>query len=449
MSKELTKLFAAEIVRLVREKKVSPVEVITAHLKRIEKINPSLNAIVTLAPNAVERAKEIEAQIMRGDACGSLCGVPVTTKDTIATKDLRTTFGSKRMSDNIPNEDADVVSLLKKEGAIVIGKTNTAELAMSLDCENPLFGRTNNPHDLTKTSGGSSGGDAVAVAENMTSIGIGSDLMGSIRVPSHFCGVYGLKPTSGNVSMRGHFPNAQGVYSLGSVIGPIAKSIDDLQMAFSVMAIGNRQSAIGNQKIAFYTDNGIAPVSSEIKQAVLSAAKDFSNAGFVVEEKCPPSIERSAELWQRLFLRGALTPLNEIYYGHEEEAGDTVRAIFRRLKTSEQSLDDFLNAWNERDKLREQLIEWMSEYQLILAPVGSVPAFEHGARKFDVEGQTINQTQAFSYCQTWNVFGFPALSMPMSKTKEGLPIGIQIIGRPFCEDEILKAALRIKKTKLS
>jgi Asp-tRNA(Asn)/Glu-tRNA(Gln) amidotransferase A subunit family amidase len=467
MSNELIKLSATALAQLIREKKVSPVEVVEAYLQQIEKENPKLNAIVTLAPDAIEQAKESKEKIISSEDVGLLHGVPVTIKDTIATKNLRTTCGSKRFADNVPNEDATVVSLLKKAGAIIIGKTNTAELAMALDCDNPLFGRTNNPHDLTKTSGGSSGGDAAAVAANMTPIGIGSDLMGSIRVPSHFCGVFGLKPTTGSVSMRGHIPKAEGVYSLGSVIGPIARSVEDLALAFSIIAnqeiqnskfkiqnskqIKNRNaagkskisilrpphSALHTWKVAFFTSDGISPVTNEIKEAVHQAAKLFEGAGFVVEEKTPPHIERSAELWRRLFLRGGLHQLKEIYEGHEEDAGGMARAILKRVGSMKQSLDDFLSAWIERDRLRYKLMEWMGEYPLIIAPVGSVAAFEHGARRVDVDGISLNIMQAFSYCQAWNVFGFPSVCVPITKTKDGLPIGVQLISLPFSENELL------------
>lgn len=449
MNDELTKLTATTLSQMMRERKVSPVEVVEAHLRQIENINPKLNAIVTIAPDSIERAKEAEKKIMNGEELGILCGVPVTIKDTIATINLRTTFGSKRFSDNVPNDDAYVVSLLKQAGAIIIGKTNTAELAMAYECDNPLFGQTNNPFDLTKTSGGSSGGDAVAVSTNMTPIGIGSDLMGSIRIPSHFCGVFGLKPTSGSVSMRGHFPKADGVYSLGAVIGPIARCVDDLDLVFSIIAqVQSPKSKVQNPKpkVAFYTNDGLIPISIETKQAVIQAAKLFSDAGFIVEEKTPPHIERGAELWRRLFIRGGLQILKELYDGREEDAGETIRAILKRADSTDQSLDDFLNAWSKRDRLRVELIEWMNDYPLLIAPVGSVSAFEHGARRVEFEGHSLNLMQAFSYCQTWNVFGFPSLSFPITKTKEGLPIGVQIIGKPFMENELLMAAKIVGET---
>jgi Asp-tRNA(Asn)/Glu-tRNA(Gln) amidotransferase A subunit family amidase len=447
MSDELTKISATELVRLIRRREVSPMEVVESHLRRIEEINPTLNAIVTLAPDAIERAKEIETRIAQGENVGPLCGVPVTIKDTIATKGLRTTCGSKRLAQNIPNEDADVVARLKSAGAIIIGKTNTAELAMALECDNPLFGRTNNPRDLTKTPGGSSGGDAAAVASFLTPIGIGSDLMGSVRIPAHFCGVYGLKPTINSVSMRGHFPKATGVYSLGATIGPIARSVDDLASAFEVIAkTKDQRPKTKSQKAVFYTNDDTTPVTKETKEAVVKAAKAFSDAGFVVEEKLPPAIERGPELWKRLFMRGGLLPLKEIYEGNEADAGETVQITLKRVGAMEQSLDDFIEAWAERDELQLKLIEWMNDWPIIIAPVGAGPAFEHGTRRITVEGQSLNQIQAFSYCAVWNVFGFPVACVPVWKSKEGLPIGVQIIGRPFEENEALAAAKVIEQT---
>ena len=438
MTEELTKLSATKLAEMIRLREISPVEAVESHLHRIEEINPKLNAIVTLAPRAIEKAKELEARIMQGETVGPLCGIPVTIKDTIATKGLRTTCGSKRLDQNVPSEDGDVVARLKSVDAIIIGKTNTAELAMAYECDNSLFGRTNNPHDLTKTSGGSSGGDAAAVASHLTPVGIGSDLMGSIRVPAHFCGVYGLKPTTSSVSMRGHFPKATGVYSLGAVIGPIARSVEDLTLTFGAVAeTQNPKSKIQNPSAVFYTHDNTMPVTEETKQAVIKAAKTLSDAGFIVEEKLPPSVECGPELWRRLFMRGGLQQLKELYEGHEEDAGETVRAILKRVGAMDQSLDDFLAAWTERDELRLKLIEWMNDWPIIIAPVGAGPAFEHGARRIEVEGQSLNLMQAFSYCQTWNVFGFPVACVPVDQSKEGLPIGVQIVGRPFEENEVL------------
>src|SRR6266545_1597231 len=231
-----------KLAELIREQKVSPVEVLQACLRRIEEINPQLNAIVTIAPDALEKAKEAETAIKRGEGLGPLHGVPLTIKDTIETAGLRTTSGSAMRAGFIPKRDAPAVARLKDAGAIVLGKTNAAEMAMDYTADNPVFGRTNNPYDLALTPGGSSGGEGAAIASCMSPAGIGSDLAGSIRIPAHFCGIVGLKPTVGRIPSTGQFPPATGPYSLGAVIGPMASSVNDLRLLFNVLA-GNEMPA--------------------------------------------------------------------------------------------------------------------------------------------------------------------------------------------------------------
>src|SRR6185503_337788 len=224
------------IARMIRQREVSPVEVAEAHLERIGRINPGLNAIVTLAPDVVERAKAAEAALLRGDEVGSLHGVPVTIKDTIDTAGLRTTSGSKIRMDFVPETDAPAVARLKAAGAIVLGKTNAAEMAMDYTADDLVFGRTNHHLDAGLTPGGSSGGEAVAIATCMSPGGIGSDLAGSVRIPAHFCGICGLKPTTGRIPGELQFPPSTGPYSLGATIGPMARRVRDLHLMFNVLA---------------------------------------------------------------------------------------------------------------------------------------------------------------------------------------------------------------------
>src|SRR5213080_4945853 len=236
MSEELTTKSATELASLIRSREVSPVEVIDAHLRRIESINPSLNAIVTLAEDAIDHARAADSALSKGERAGPLHGVPFTVKDTIDTRGLRTTSGSQIRAHHVPERDAPVVARLKAAGAIILGKTNTAEMAIPYETDNPVFGRTNNPYDLSRTPGGSSGGEAAAIAAGLSAAGIGSDLAGSIRVPAHFCGIAALKPTTGIVPMEGHLPLAMGTLSLGASIGPMARRVADLALLFSVIA---------------------------------------------------------------------------------------------------------------------------------------------------------------------------------------------------------------------
>src|SRR5678816_4286440 len=234
-SERLVAQSLAEMASLIRAKQVSPVEVMTAHLEQIERLNPGLNAIVTLAPDALERARLAEAELLKGSEIGPLHGVPLTIKDTIATAGMRMTSGSRLRQNYVPSEDAPSVKRLKAAGAIILGKTNTPEMAIPYETDNPLFGRTSNPYDRGLTCGGSSGGEAAAIAACMSPAGLGSDLSGSIRVPAHFCGIVGLRPTSGQISMQGHFPVPVEALEFGACIGPMARRVADVSLLFKVL----------------------------------------------------------------------------------------------------------------------------------------------------------------------------------------------------------------------
>ena len=426
-------------------------EVLEAFLERIERLNPQLNAIVTLAPDAMEKAKEAAAALARGDALGPLHGVPVTIKDTIEAAGIRTTSGSLLRAEFVPQRDAPSVARLKAAGAIILGKTNTAEMAMDYTADNPVFGRANNPYNPLMTTGGSSGGEAAAIAACMSPGGIGSDLAGSIRIPAHFCGIVGLKPTVGRVPGELQFPPSTGPYSLGATIGPMARSVKDLQLMFNVLAgidsaAETRRASLRGSRVAFYTDDGVAPVTEETRQAVETAASALSNAGLSVEETRPPGIERGHDLWLKLFSRASVVQLRNLYAGREGEGGEFVRW---RLATADPvpqpSLDDYISSWLERDRLRAALVEWMEHTPLIVAPVGATPAYEHGTHKLTVGERTLSTFRAFSYSQTFNVFDLPVVVVPAGRSHEGLPLGVQIIGGPFAEDTVLAAAAIIEE----
>jgi amidase len=452
-SSEIVFQSATKLAELIRSRAVSPVEIVEAHLRRIEELNSTLNAIVTMAPAIIDEAKKAEQCLMNGGTVGPLHGIPFTVKDTIYTAGLRTTSGSKLRADFVPDTDAPAVARLKAAGAIVLGKTNTAEMAMDYTADNPVFGRTNNPHDHSRTSGGSSGGEAAAIATSMSPCGLGSDLAGSIRIPAHFCGVFGFKPATGCVPLAGQFPPSAGPYSLGSVIGPIARHVEDITLLFNVLA--NREppgESLGEQidlrglRCAWYADDGVIPVTDETHQAVTAAARALQEAGLDVEERRPPGIERGLDLWLKLFSRASVVFLRDVYGGHEDEAGAFVRW---RLATADDSppptLDRYIADWIERDRLRESLLQWMNQTPLIIAPVGGTPAFQHDAHKVTVAGQTISTFRAFSYAQAFNVFDLPAVCVPVSISSEGLPIGVQLVGRPGDENSLLAAALIVEE----
>jgi Asp-tRNA(Asn)/Glu-tRNA(Gln) amidotransferase A subunit family amidase len=440
----------ATLAELIRSRQVSPVEVVEAHLLQISKLNPPLNAVVTVASDIQDRARAAEAEFMRGNKdgkVGPLHGVPVTIKDTIETAGIRSTSGSARRADFIPTRDASSVARLKAAGAIILGKTNPAEMAMDYTGDNPVFGRTNNPHDRTLTPGGSSAGEAVAIATCMSPGGLGSDLAGSIRIPSHFCGITGLKPTTGRIPGDGQFPPSIGPYSLGAVIGPMARSVTDLRLLLQVLsdyqASANKLMGL---RAAWYTDDGVTPVTSDTRNAVNEAARALGDFGLEVEERRAPHVERGYDLWLKLFSRASVVQLRQVYNGHEEGAGSFVSW---RLATADNTptptLDEYISAWMERDRLRLELLEWLQTTPLILAPVGATPAYAHDTLKVTIDDTSLGVFKAFSYSQAFNVFDLPVVTVPVTKTTEGLPIGVQIIGPPFAEELVLSAAAVVEE----
>jgi Asp-tRNA(Asn)/Glu-tRNA(Gln) amidotransferase A subunit family amidase len=432
-NEELCDQTLTELAELIRKREISAPEVVKAHLLRISRLNPALNAIVTLTPDVIEGARAAE---------GILGGLPITIKDTIETAGLRTTSGSKLRQDYVPERDAPAVARLKAAGAVVIGKTNAAEMAMDYNADNPVFGRTVHPQDANLTPGGSSGGEAVAIATGMSAGGLGSDLAGSVRIPAHFCGICGLKPTTGRVSGDGQFPPSSGPYGLGAVIGPMARCVADLRLLFDVLVgESKRNTDLSGLRFAWYADDGVVPVTDETAEAVRNAATALIDAGLIGEERVPPHVERGNELWLKLFSRASVVQLRQAYAGRENEGGSFVSW---RLRTADDvpptSLDEYISNWMERDRLREELLRWLATTPIVIAPVGATPAYAHDTLKVTVRGETMGTFRAFSYAQAFNVFDLPVVTVPAGRSKDGLPIGVQIVGRPFAEDTVLNAA---------
>ena len=454
MSEELTRLSATELAKRIRARDISPVEAVEAYLRRVEDLNPKLNAIVThAAEHALEQARETESAIVQGKAEGALLGVPLTVKDTIETRGMRSTAGSNVRARHVPHADAPSVARLRAAGAVVFGKTNTSEMALEYCADNPVFGRTNNPHDLARTPGGSSGGCAAAVAACLTAGSLGSDMTGSVRVPAHFCGVVGLRPTAGRVPAAGHCPPVVGPYTLGASLGPLARTVADAELLYNVLA-GRTTDAraakaeeLRGQRVAVFIDDSKAPVTDATREAVALAAEALRDAGLVVVEEQPPGLEVATDLWLSLFSRETQRIVCAAYKDHEDEAGRAARIILDSAEcATPPTLEGFLDAWCERDRLRAALLEWMERTPLLLTPVGAVTAFEHDApRSFVVGDKRFGLFRAFGHAQACNVFDLPAVSVPARRTREGLPVGVQVVGRPFDERRVLAAARRIEE----
>ena len=458
---ELIEKSLVELATLIKERGASPVEVMDAYLERVSNLNPALRAIVTLNPRAREEAQEAEKALAAGHKPGPLFGVPITIKDTIDTAGMRTAAGSRILKRNVPTQDAPAVTRLKAAGAIILGKTNTSEMAVAYDADNPVFGRTNNPHDLTRSPGGSSGGEAAAIAACLSAGGLGSDLAGSVRIPAHFCGIVGLKPTTDLVPNAGQWPRAVGPLGLGATVGPLARRVADAQLLFEVLhwrrRLGSRSfvepssflasyaQRLRGQQFFWYTDDGFTPVSDSTKAAVAAVVKVLEANGMRGENVRPPGIEHSPRLWYEMFSHAVGQQLGELYAGREAEAGPALQAFFRAHEQQPTpTLETFTKSWAERDEWRGALLQTLERAPLIVAPVGSCAAPAHDARKVAVSGQEISLFQSFVYARAFNVFGLPAVSVPAHRTAAGLPIGVQIVGRPCAEHEILAAAALVE-----
>ncbi|MGI9166104.1 MAG: amidase [Pyrinomonadaceae bacterium] len=454
LSDQLTELSAAELARLIKTRRVSPVEVAEAYRARIERVNPAVNAIVTLDPGFLDRARKAGAALDRNDLVGPLHGVPFTIKDTIDTAKLRTTSGSRIRADYIPAKDATAVARLKGAGAIILGKTNTSEMAIPYETDNPVFGRTNNPYDLRRTPGGSSGGEAAAIAACLSPAGVGSDLSGSIRVPSHFCGIVGLRPTSGLIPMDGHLPPTIERLAFGACLGPMARRIEDLSLLLKVL-VGEKSitttaakltDGLRGCRVGWYEEDGVAPITAETKLAVHAAVEALKDAGLEPVEERPPAVQSGLRLWIELFSRASAEQMRQFYRGREAEAGPLVRRILAGVIEGKlEAHDENQRALKERDNMHQKLLEWLEDVPLIVAPVGATPAFEHGAQRLELSGESVSVFRAFSYSQTFNVFDLPSVVVRAGRSAEGLPIGIQIGGRPFSEEAILAAAAIVEE----
>jgi len=357
-------LSATEMAEQVRLKKLSPVELLDAHLARIEALNPKLNAFVQLDTERARRqAQAAEAAVMRGEGVGPLHGVPISIKSSIEVAGLRCEVGTRLRAGLVASRDAPLVSRLRAAGAVVMGVTNTPELLMAWETDNLLYGRTNNPWDLQRTAGGSSGGEAAAIASGCSAGGVGSDGGGSIRVPAHFSGICGLKPTPGCIPSTGHFPNSVGPFALLGVVGPMARTIADLQALFEVMAgpddgdpcaapVPLRRIALEDLRkiqIGYFEDDGRTPVTPETRAAIRTAAESLDRASFQVYPFLPDGLELARQLWWKLFGIAGGMLLGRLTKGHESELSPILKEFSSWVAADPPHTgDSLLDTWVQR-----------------------------------------------------------------------------------------------------
>jgi Asp-tRNA(Asn)/Glu-tRNA(Gln) amidotransferase A subunit family amidase len=452
----------AETTASIREKRVSPVEIVETHLKRATELQPKLNAFAYLdAENALRQARAAEVAVSRGDALGLLHGVPVTIKSCIDVAGWTCAAGSALRKDYVANQDAPLVSRLKAAGAIVLGNTNTPEFLMAYESNNLLYGKTSNPWDLARTAGGSSGGEAAAIASGCSLGGVGSDGGGSVRVPAHFSGICGLKPTPGRIPATGHFPSGAGAFGWIGVVGPMARTIADVRALFQVLAgpdPGDALSApvtpraispqeLRGLRVGILESAALGRATPGTISSVQRAGRLLQEQGFTVEPFQMNGLDRAIELWWFFFGPVIGHLFRQSVAGHEDAISPMLRDYFSFARQEAPlTLDFFLAACAQRDLLRAEILRQMKDVPILVSPVSCIVAFPHGAGNWR-PGDANCYRETMRHSQWLNLTGLPGASVPLGHSPEGLPIGVQVIGRPHEEELVLAVAECIERAR--
>jgi Asp-tRNA(Asn)/Glu-tRNA(Gln) amidotransferase A subunit family amidase len=452
----------AELRENIRSKKISPVEIVDAFLQRVADTEPQLHAFVHLdAQSAREQARAAEAAVTSGQQLGALHGVPITVKSCMDVAGWPCPAGSVLRKDYVGQRDAPLVARLKAAGAIVLGNTNTPEFLMAYESNNLLTGKTSNPWDLSRTAGGSSGGEAAAISAGCSMGGVGSDGGGSLRVPAPFSGICGLKPTPGRVPSTGHFPPGAGALSWLGVVGPMARTIADVRTLFEVMAgpgAGDALSApvplyleknlqLKGLRVGVPESDTLGKASPETGSTVRRAADLLAAQGLLVEPLRLAGLDRAIDLWWFFFGAVVSYLFRPAIAGRENELSPMLREYLSHAEPENPlTLDQFLAAYADRDHLRAEILHQMKNVPILLSPVSSGPAFRHGEGTWRTGAEHCYR-DTMRYSQWLNLTGFPGVSVPLGSSPEGLPIGMQVIGRPHEEKLVLAVAERIEQAR--
>jgi aspartyl-tRNA(Asn)/glutamyl-tRNA(Gln) amidotransferase subunit A len=451
MSTELVSLDASKLAELIRTREVSPVEVVQAHLERIDAVDRRINAIVTVADDAIEAAKAAEAAVMAGRELGPLHGVPFTAKDAIDTAGVMTQRGSPIFKGRVPDTDATTVVRMKKAGGILLAKTNHPEFSFWIETDNLLSGRTLNPWNLDRTPGGSSGGESAAIAAGMSPIGLATDVAISIRGPAALTGVVGLKATHGRIPMTGIWPRVPRRFWH---VGPIARSVRDVALAYSLLA--GPDGADGFSTAPLQLDAGVgsspgrplrvgwlvdafAPVDADVAATVRASAEALTSLGIAVEPVRIPVLEEinALELLWKLQVMETKPAFRKVTAGHEDKIFKHVQGVY---DTPDTSIADFVDAEQKAEQLRDGFAAYFQRYDALICPVTTVPAHEHDAAEFDIDGQKVSSLHVMTATAPLSVTGLPGLSLRFGTSREGLPIGVQLVSPWMAESTILHLA---------
>ena len=452
MTDHLTSASATQLSRMIRDRSASASEVVEEHLARIEQLNPHLNAVVqVLTEPALRRAREADRATALGRSWGPLHGIPVTAKDTIGIRGVPSTAGTMGRADHVTAEDATVIKRLRRAGAIVLGVTNVPELVLAGDTDNLVYGRTNNPYDLSRTPGGSSGGEAAAIAAGLSPLGLGSDVGGSIRLPAHFCGIAGLKPTTGRIPGTGHWPPFTGLLGPMFQIGPMARYVEDLALALRLLSgtdgrdpyavpvplgSGNGRP-IRSLRVAHFTDGGGAAADTDTRRTLDEAVAALVEAGVAVTGIRPPGFKDGHALEEAVIHADGGSTVRRLL----GEAGTTeTHPLIRWLEDTDEASalpgPEFAALLARRDRFRSRLISFFDDYDAILSPTWATPALAHGT-----VGRGWPHT---GFTHQYNLSGLPAAVVRAGESANGLPIGVQIAAGPWNEELALMVARLIE-----
>ncbi len=456
----LQRLTLTQMAAELRSGRASSAEVVDAHLRQIEIQNPRINAFVSVfADEARAAARQADEARTRRRTLGPLAGVPVTIKDSFDIAGQPTFCGSKLRLDHRAAEDSTSVARLRAAGAIILGKTNCPEFLYNYETDNFIAGRTNNPWNPERTSGGSSGGEAAAIASFCSPGGMGSDGGGSIREPAHFCGIAGLKPTPGRVPAAGHFPLIQHPGGMLGVGGPMARTAEDVRLLFRITAGHDDQDpfsapvpvstpALDGVKVGVLEQFPRVPVTDPMRAAVRKAARLLCDLGIPAEPLAPRGIERAPALWWFFFGRVAAPFLKQLFDAHPQDVHWTGNELVTMaLEEPVPTLEQMVENLAARDAMRAALLRQMREVPVLLTPACGVVAFPHRQRKWATPEREIGLLEAMAPLTFANLLGLPALVVPMDMTADGMPVGVQLAAAPYGEELLLDLAVRLEQAR--